>query len=57
MNHPDIDKYTKSQLESINACRILLQVNTLAEITSCKGTILLNEAVKGKIDNNGTPLL
>jgi hypothetical protein len=57
MNHPEIHKFTKSQLESVNACRTFLQVTTLAEFTSCKGTLLLIQAVKGTVDNKGSPLL
>jgi hypothetical protein len=57
MNNPNMHKFTKSQLESVNACRMFLQVTTLAEINSCKGTIVLHQAIKGTIDNNGNPTL
>jgi hypothetical protein len=57
MDNPNKHLFTKSQLESINACRLFLQVNTIAEITTCKGTLLLPQAVKGSTDENGIPTL
>jgi hypothetical protein len=57
MNHPNQHTFTKSELESINACRLYLRVNTLAEITSCKGTLILNDAIKGTEDTNGLPMI
>jgi len=36
--------YSKAKLEQLNACRMYLQVNTLAEITDHRGTELLPQA-------------
>jgi hypothetical protein len=57
MENPATHVFTKSQLEAINACRIFLQVNTIAEISSCKGTVLLQCAVKGTTDATQTPMI
>jgi hypothetical protein len=57
MENPAIHLFTKSQLEAINACRIFLQVNTIAEISSCKGTVLLQCAVKATTDATQTWIL
>jgi hypothetical protein len=58
MESPNIQRFTKSQLEAINACRIYLQITTLAEISDEAGTHLLQIAVKGKLNpNKSEPLL
>jgi hypothetical protein len=58
MESPHIQVFTKSQLESINACQIYQKITTLAEITNENGTNILQIALKGKLNNNKTaPLL
>jgi hypothetical protein len=52
METPQIQNYTKSQLESINACRLYLQITTIAEISNENGTNLLQCALKGKLDQH-----
>jgi hypothetical protein len=56
MNH-DITTFTKSDMECINAYRILIQVTYLSEISNDQGNMLLQEAIKGTVDTNGKPLL
>jgi hypothetical protein len=50
-------KFKKSELECINACRIYLQVTTLAEITNDTGTHILPEAFYGASDKTNQPKL
>jgi hypothetical protein len=57
MDNPNKNLFTKSELESINACQLLLQVTTMAEISNDSGTHLLNSAILGKVDNHQQPLL
>jgi hypothetical protein len=54
---PDIESFTKSDMECVNACRIFLQVTYLSEISNDQGTMILQEAIKGTVDTNGNPLL
>ncbi len=42
---------TPTQLRQINACRMYLQVTTLAEITDHMGTKLLPQAISSDDDN------
>jgi hypothetical protein len=57
MNTHAIQPFTKSQLEAINACRLFLQVTTIAEISNDIGTHILLSAVKGTCNDQGSPLL
>jgi hypothetical protein len=57
MNELSMHSFTKSQLETINACRLFLQVNTLAEICNDRGTHILISAIKGTQDKQGYPLI
>jgi hypothetical protein len=57
MESQNIDRFTKSELESINTCRLYLQVTTLAEIAYDNGLALLHCAVKGTMTPNNTPCL
>jgi hypothetical protein len=52
-------KYTnnKDTLECINNCRLYLQVHTLAELSHCNGLTILDSALNGTTDTNGTPKL
>lgn len=45
------------QLQQINACRLYLQVTTMAEISSQNGTHLIDYAMTGTTDNDGRPML
>jgi hypothetical protein len=56
MELPKIHNFSKSDLEIVNACRIYLQVNTLAEIADCQGTSILTCVLQGKMTENGQPL-
>jgi hypothetical protein len=57
MNVNSIQNFTKSQLEAIIACRLFLQVTTIAEISNDRGTHILIIAAKGTCDAHGTPLI
>jgi hypothetical protein len=58
MESPHTQRFTKSQQESINACRIYLRITTIAEITNENGSNILQIALKEKLNNNNTaPLL
>jgi hypothetical protein len=57
MKHHNKEQFTKSELESINACRIFLRVTTMAEITNNNGTHILENALVGKVDKYQQPLL
>jgi hypothetical protein len=46
MESANTQRFTKSQLESINACRIYLKITTLAEITNENGTNILQMTTK-----------
>jgi hypothetical protein len=50
-------QFSKHQLLHINACRIWLQVTTIAEITNIQGNTLLHPATTGEIDQTGRPSL
>jgi hypothetical protein len=52
-----INKFTKSEMESINACRLFLQVTYLSEIRNDKGTTVLQEVIKGTCTSNEFPTL
>jgi hypothetical protein len=58
MESPNILCFTKSQLEAINACRLYLQKTSLSEISNKAGTHILQNAIKGKLNQTKTePLL
>jgi hypothetical protein len=57
MNENLIRTFTKSQLEAINACRIFLQVTTLAEISNDVGTHILISATIGTCNEQGIPTI
>jgi hypothetical protein len=49
--------YKRSQLESINACRLYLQVMTLAEITNDAGDRFLPQVLHNQLHPDGRPKL
>jgi hypothetical protein len=49
--------FTNSDMECINACRIFLQVTYLSEISNDDGNKILQEAVKGTVDQTRAPTL
>jgi hypothetical protein len=49
---PQSENFTKSQLESINACRLYLQITTIAEIANENGTNILQCSLKGILDES-----
>jgi hypothetical protein len=49
--------FTKTELKSINACRIYLQVITISKITNEEGTQILPSVLHGKVDQNNVPAL
>jgi hypothetical protein len=53
----DLNLFTKSEMESINACRLFLQVTYLSDISNDNGTSILQEAVKGICNSKGQPKL
>jgi hypothetical protein len=57
MENANQSPYTPSELEAINACRLFLQVTTLAEITEADGETLLPSAIHGNLDITGRPEL
>jgi hypothetical protein len=52
MEAQQAQQFSKSQLESINTCRLYLQVTTLAELSNENGTNILSYALKGTLDPN-----
>jgi hypothetical protein len=55
--HKIQNRFNKSEMECINACRLFLQVNLLSEICDDSGTTLLTEALYGNTTNNKQPTL
>jgi hypothetical protein len=51
------ENLSKSELESINACRLFLQVTTFAEITNDRGDQLLSQVTSKDLPNYKTPKL
>jgi hypothetical protein len=49
--------FSKSELQAVNACRIYLQVTTLAEISNNQGDTILTIAINGASSYSGSPLL
>jgi hypothetical protein len=50
-------KFSKSDLFERNACRMFLQVVSLAEIANQKRDSFLQCAIKGTVDSQGDPTL
>lgn len=57
MNNPSIQYFTPTQLEAINACRIYLQVTTIAEISNDTGTHIIPAALSGLYDESNNPII
>jgi hypothetical protein len=57
MDLPTTHNFSKSELEIINACRIYMQVTTLAEITNTQGNEILPCVLYGKMTTDNTPVL
>jgi hypothetical protein len=53
----DLDHFSNSDLDCINACRLYLQVNFLSEISDNRGTHILHQAIKGTVDSTNSPTL
>jgi hypothetical protein len=57
MDLPTTHNFSKSDLEIINACRIYMQVTTLAEIATSQGTSILPCVLHGQMRPGNTPVL
>jgi hypothetical protein len=57
MNNPHRKHFSQTQLEAINACRLYLQITTLAEISNDLGTHLLQCAITGETTTAGKPTI
>jgi hypothetical protein len=57
MNEKSNHQFTTSELQAINACRLFLQVTSIAEISDNNGTTILSCALHGSIDSSTCPIL
>jgi hypothetical protein len=57
MNYTLLNQYSKSEQEMINACRLFLQVNTVAEIANHQGRKILEEVHDCFVSLEGLPII